>query len=192
MRRINVDKYTNILSLASSTLKKISSNKEEWTNYLKTSSRLYKYPFDEQLLIYAQRPNATACASIEIWNSKMHSWIKRGSKGIALIDKNSDKPRLKYVFDLADIEKIKGIGKEPYLWTMQDEHKEVILKQLEKKHGHLEGNSLEDYIIELTKQIVNDNFQDYLDILIDIKENSFLEEIDTLNIKVMFSNILHL
>ena len=94
-------KYKLISALAEETAKEVVRNEESWRRYLNTASGLYKYPFKEQLLIYAQRPDATACASIEIWNEKMHCWVNKGAKGIALIDEDSFSG-LKYVFDITD------------------------------------------------------------------------------------------
>ena len=93
-------KYEKISVLAKETARSIGENKESWMNYLDVASRLYKYPFEDQILIYAQRPDATACAPLEMWNEKMFCWVNRGAKGIALIDQESDYPRLRYVFDV--------------------------------------------------------------------------------------------
>ena len=95
-------KYEKISVLAKETARSIGENKESWMNYLDVASRLYKYPFEDQILIYAQRPDATACAPLEMWNEKMFCWVNRGAKGIALIDQESDYPRLRYVFDVSD------------------------------------------------------------------------------------------
>lgn len=98
-----MEKYDYISELAENTAFEIVQNQEEWKKYLTTAARLYKYPFREQLLIYAQRPDATACASIEIWNERMHCWVKKGAKGIALLDDADRGKKLKYVFDVADV-----------------------------------------------------------------------------------------
>ena len=98
-------KYEKISVLARETAKRISANREEWIRYLDVASRLYKYPFEDQILIYAQRPDATACASLEMWNEKMFCWVNRGAKGIALLDGESERPRLRYVFDVTDVHK---------------------------------------------------------------------------------------
>ena len=116
-------KYKLISALAEETAKEVVRNEENWRRYLNTASRLYKYPFKEQLLIYAQRPEATACASIEIWNEKMHCWVNKGAKGIALIDEDSFSG-LKYVFDISDVHKARRIGQFPNLWEMREEHME--------------------------------------------------------------------
>ena len=99
--------------------KDVAANPQEWMRFLNTASRLYRYTFPEQLLIYAQRPGATAVASMEIWNQKMYRWIKKGSKGIALIDNTSGpKTKLRYVFDVQDTYKVKNLGRDPQLWNL--------------------------------------------------------------------------
>ena len=99
--------------------KDVAASPQEWMRFLNTASRLYKYTFPEQLLIYAQRPEATAVASMEIWNQKMYRWIKKGSKGIALIDNTSGpKTKLRYVFDVQDTYKVRNLGKDPQLWNL--------------------------------------------------------------------------
>ena len=114
-------KYHYISALAEMTAGDIVKNENEWTRFLTTAARLYKYPFNEQMLIYAQRPDATACASLETWNEKMNCWVNRGAKGIALIDTDSERPRLKYVFDVSDVHKARRIGRDPNLWELKEE-----------------------------------------------------------------------
>ena len=128
-------KYHEIYSLAEETTKRVTANSQEWMKYLATAARIYKFPFEDQILIYAQKPEATACASIKIWNEKMFCWVNRGAKGIALIDAERDWPVLHYVFDVSDVHPAKRIGKKPYLWKMETEHEDVVLKQLEKTYG---------------------------------------------------------
>ena len=149
-------KFERIKQLADDAAKQVSSNKNEWMRYLKTAARLYKYPFSEQLLIYAHRPDATACASIEVWNTRMRCWINRGAKGIALIDTNSSRPKLKYVYDVSDVRKLKE-GSYPYLWNLREEHKDSVIQQLAEIY-ELDGKDLafEERMIELAEQLVND------------------------------------
>lgn len=149
-------KFERIKQLADDAAKQVSSNKNEWTRYLKTAARLYKYPFSEQLLIYAQRPDATACASIEVWNTRMRCWVNRGAKGIALIDTNSSRPKLKYVYDVSDVRKLKE-GSYPYLWKLREEHKDSVIQQLAEIY-ELDGKDLafEERMIELAEQLAND------------------------------------
>lgn len=171
-------------------VKKVTRNEEEWKNYLKTASRLYKYPFSEQILIYAQKPEAIACASIEVWNSKkFQCWVKKGAKGIALIDEKSIIPRLKYVFDIMDIQKGKN-GKYPYLWTLEEENKKNVMEYLEKTYGLKKGLFLEDKLIELSEKIVKDCYQEYSKELIEEINGSFLEGLDELNINLIFRETL--
>ena len=144
-------KYHEISMLAGETAGRVSKNGKEWTKYLDTAARLYKYPFEDQMLIYAQRPDAKACALMETWNEKMFCWVNRGAKGIALFDRDSERPRLRYVFDVSDVHKARRIGKDPYLWEIREEHKEAVLAQLEKTYGATDkGNSFEGRIIELS------------------------------------------
>ena len=109
----------DIRGLAESHASSISSSPRDWMNYLDTAARLYRYPFMDQFLIHAQRPQATACASLELWNQKMFRWVNRGAKGIALIDETTQKTRLRYVFDVQDTHMVNG-GRTPYLWKLQE------------------------------------------------------------------------
>lgn len=123
-------KYQMISALADETAKEVVRNEESWRAYLNTASRLYKYPFKEQLLIYAQKPDTSACASIEIWNETMHCWVNKGAKGIALLDEDNYQG-LKYVFAIEDVHKARRIGRLPKLWEKQEEHEEAIIKRFE-------------------------------------------------------------
>ena len=120
------NKYQVISALSEQAAKDAANSPREWMKYLDTAARLYRYPFHEQLLTYAQRPNATACASLELWNNKMGRWVNRGAKGIALIDDSSDYPRLKYVFDVADTHPLEN-SKEVYLWQLNENlHEQIV------------------------------------------------------------------
>ena len=122
-------KYHMVSELAKKTAKRIARDGEEWAKFLNTAARLYKYPFEDQMLIYAQRPGARACASLETWNEKMSCWVNRGAKGIALIDRRSGRPRLRYVFDVSDVHKARWIGRYPHLWKLEERHKNDVLAQ---------------------------------------------------------------
>ena len=118
--------------LADQTAQQITGSLQAWTGFLTTAARLYKYPYHEQLMIYAQRPEATACADYELWNNTMHRYVRRGSRGIALIDTSGDNPRLRYVFDVSDT----GGGEKsrrPYLWEYRDEHHDAVTAALERR-----------------------------------------------------------
>lgn len=186
-----MNKFDSIITLAKDIQSQICKNEEEWKKYLNTAARLYKYTYDEQILIYAQRPDATACASIEIWNKKMNCWVNRGAKGIALIDKKYDNLRLKYVFDVSDVHKHKDTGRTPYIWEMSEDYKNKIITGLEKIYGDTDDSlTFEERIIQLTKAIVNENYADYIGILDSLRYNSFIEELDLISIEVMFKNIV--
>ena len=176
-------KYHEISMLAGETAGRVSKNGKEWTKYLTTAARLYKYPFEDQMLIYAQRPDAKACATMEIWNEKMFCWVNRGAKGIALFDRESERPRLKYVFDVSNVHKSRRIGKDPYLWELREEHKDVVLAQLEKTYGATnKENSFEGRLMEIARRIAEDYYTEILPDLLYSKEGSFLEELDELNV----------
>ncbi len=184
-------KYHEIYSLAGETVKKVTANGQEWMKYLATAARLYKYPFEDQILIYAQKPEATACASIKIWNEKMFCWVNRGAKGIALIDAERDWPVLHYVFDVSDVHPAKRIGKKPYLWKMETEHEEAVLERLEKTYGATEDSlSFEGRIMELAMRIAGDYCEDLMPEIDDVKAGSFLEELDELNVEIRLRDTL--
>ena len=183
-------KYDMISELAEATAKDVVRNEESWRRYLNTASGIYKYPFKDQLLIYAQRPDATACASIEIWNEKMHCWVNKGAKGIALIDDDTN-TGLKYVFDISDVHKARRIGRFPDLWEMQEEHKEAVLERLERTYGETDkANGFVSRIRELAERIAEDCYQEIASDMEYLKEGSFLEELDELNVEVRIKQTL--
>ena len=179
-------KYDLISSLSAETSKEVARNEESWKKYLNTASRLYKYPFKDQLLIYAQRPDATACASIEIWNEKMHCWVNKGAKGIALIDEEgSPYTGLRYVFDISDVHKARRIGRFPQLWEMKEEHQEAVLDRLEGIYGDTNKEAgFTDRIREIAARIAQDCYGELASDMEYLKEGSFLEELDELNVAV--------
>ena len=183
-------KYKLISALAEETAKEVVRNEENWRRYLNTASRLYKYPFKEQLLIYAQRPDATACASIEIWNEKMHCWVNKGAKGIALIDEDSFSG-LKYVFDISDVHKARRIGQFPNLWEMREEHMEAVISRLEKTYGDTDREAgFVGRIREIAGRIAEDCYKELASDMEYLKEGSFLEELDELNVEVRIRETL--
>ena len=179
-------KYDLISALSAETSKEVARNEESWKKYLNTASRLYKYPFKDQILIYAQRPDATACASIEIWNEKMHCWVNKGAKGIALIDEEgSPYTGLRYVFDISDVHKARRIGRFPQLWEMKEEHQEAVLDRLEGIYGDTNKEAgFTDRIREIAARIAQDCYGELASDMEYLKEGSFLEELDELNIAV--------
>ena len=184
-------KYIKISVLARETAKKVCRGREQWIRYLDVASRLYKYSFEDQLLIYAQRPDATACASLEMWNERMFCWVNRGAKGIALIDGESERPKLRYVFDVSDVHKAKRIGKDPFIWHLREEHKEVVLVELEHIYGSTNDALPFEYrIYEIAERIAEDFYEEAVDEVIDEAANSFLEDLDGDAVAVRFREML--
>ncbi len=184
------NKLQLVSELANQTAHAVTHSVDGWKRYLDTSAKIYKYPFDEQLLIYAQRPDATACASMELWNETMRRWVKPGSKGIALIRKDKrGRPSLEYVFDVSDTRPVKG-AKTPYLWEMREDHHAAVLNALERRYGPAGDGDIGEQIMELAARAVNEVYRDRLtDLAYDV-QNSLLEELDDLNLEVRFRDVL--
>lgn len=185
-------KYDFISALAKETAAEVVKNREEWMKYLTTAARLYKYPFREQLLIYAQRPDATACASIELWNERMHCWVNKGAKGIALLDEEgAHGKRLKYVFDVSDVHAARRIGRYPELWELHEEHKEDVIKHLEQTYGATDDKKLfEERLMEIAERIAADYYEELLPDLQYMIEGSFLEGLDEQNVGIRLRDTL--
>ena len=166
--------------------KDVSANPQEWIRFLNTASRLYRYTFPEQLLIYAQRPGATAVASMEIWNQKMYRWIKKGSKGIALIDNTSGpKTKLRYVFDVQDTYKVKNLGRDPQLWNLNPEGEQLVADYLQEQ---LALETTEGGLPEVLHQAAEESVQAWLpdafdELQMDVA-GTFLEDLDEQNQKI--------
>ena len=172
--------------------KDAASSPQEWMRFLDTASRLYRYTFPEQLLIYAQRPDATAVASMEIWNQKMYRWIKKGSKGIALIDNTSGpKTKLRYVFDVQDTYKVRNLGKDPQLWNLPMEGEELVAGYLQVQFNLEET---EGGLAEVLHQAAVESVQDWLPDAFDEMHldvgGTFLEDLDVQNQKVEFRELM--
>ena len=184
-------KYQYVSTMAEDTAVRIAKNGASWTAFLDTAARLYKRPYNEQLLIHAQRPDASVCASLEDWNEKMYCWVNRGAKGIALIDTAGERPKLKYVFDVSDVHKARRIGRDPYIWELKEEHKEAVLARLEQTYGGTDREqSFEQRIIEIAERIASDYYGDLLPQIKYAKEGSFLEEMDELNVGICLRDTL--
>lgn len=155
-----MDKYEYIVNLAEKTAKRVSQNRESWMKFLTSAARIYKYPFKEQLLIYAQNPDATACASIEIWNKRMNCWVNKGSSGIALPDDIATYGhKLKYVFDVSNVHAVKPNGRYPKAWKLREEHKSDVLHRLEQIYGSTDSTKpFEERIIEISDQLAADAY----------------------------------
>lgn len=179
-------KYEIISKLAEETAKEVVKNETAWKRYLTTAARIYKYPFQEQLLIYAQRPDATACASIEVWNSrKLNCWVNKGAKGIALIDEENSYTRLKYVFDVSDVHKARRIGRDPYLWELKQEQEQSVMKRLEHIYGETDAEkSFGDRLLEIAESVTNDCYEEVAEDLLYLTDGSFLDGLDEYSLKV--------
>lgn len=186
-----MEKYDYISELAENTAFEIVQNQEEWKKYLTTAARLYKYPFREQLLIYAQRPDATACASIEIWNERMHCWVKKGAKGIALLDDADRGKKLKYVFDVADVYAAKQTGRYPQTWKLYPEHEASVLNHLEQIYGATDPqNSFEERVVEIVERISAEHADQLLGSLQHTIAGSPLADLDETSLDLHLKNTL--
>ena len=178
-----------ITDLYGETLTEISNNPDEWMSFLECAAMNYKYPFNDQVLIYAQRPQAVACAKIEAWNKQVGRWVNRGAKGIALLSEDNGYTNLRYVFDIADTNS--KYGKSFRLWSVPKPYELDIIESLENKYGELEDkSSLGIAIKSVAKIIVEDNISDYLDDLMFYRESSSLENLSEENVKTLFQNAL--
>lgn len=163
----------------------ITASHESWTDFLKTAARLYKYPYHEQLMIFAQRPDATACAGYEIWNEKMRRYIRRGSKGIALIDASGDRPGIRYVFDISDTGS-RDDSRRPYLWEYRPEHEDAVTAALEQEYEIPGEKGLADQLEQIAGQLANEYWQEHQYDILHTVDGSFLEEYDEFNIGAQF------
>ena len=184
-------KWQTISELAAETSRKVTHSPEEWCRFLTTAARFYKaYDFDDQLLIYAQKPDATACADMPTWNNKMRRWVNAGSTAIALIRKGyGGKPYLDYVHDVADTHPVRG-GKDPWLWKLTEENREPVMERLRSTFGIDGASDLGDLLMEVTDKLVQESYGEYLSDLLYEREDSFLEELDDFNVEVLFRNTL--
>ena len=178
-----------ITDLYGETLTQISNNPNEWMSFLECAAMNYKYPFNDQVLIYAQRPEAIACAKIEAWNKQVGRWVNRGAKGIALFSEDNGYTNLRYVFDIADTNS--KSGKSFRLWSVSKPYELDIIESLENKYGELEDkSSLGLAIKSVSKIIVEDNMQDYLQDLMFYRDNSSLESMNDEAVQLLFQNAL--
>ena len=173
--------------MADRTAEQITGSYQKWTAFLTTAARLYKYPYNEQLMIFAQRPEATACAEYDLWNKQMRRYVRRGSKGIALVDTSSDQPKLRYVFDVSDTNGGEN-SRRPYLWEYRQEHREVVSAALEQRFDVSGENGLADQLERVAAQLVDEYWHDNRRDIVGIVDGSFLEDYDEFNIGAAFRN----
>ena len=172
---------------AERTARQITGSHLAWTAFLTTAARLYKYPYNEQLMIYMQRPEATACAEYDFWNAKMGRYVRRGSTGIALIDATGYKPRLKYVFDVSDTGG-KENARRVNLWELKDAHTDSVSTMLERNYGVSGKNGLAEQFENVASQLAAEYWRDHSRDILGIVADSYLEEYDDYNIEVAFKN----
>ena len=173
--------------MADRTAEQITGSYQKWTAFLTTAARLYKYPYNEQLMIFAQRPEATACAEYDLWNKQMRRYVRQGSKGIALVDTSSDQPKLRYVFDVSDTSGGEN-SRRPYLWEYRQEHREVVSAALEQRFDVSGENGLADQMGRVAAQLVDEYWHDNWRDIVGIVDGSFLEDYDEFNIGAAFRN----
>ena len=185
-----MSKLQDIRDLAQEHAVSVSGSPRDWMDYMDTASRLYRYSFSDQLLIHAQHPEATACASLELWNEKMFRWVNRGARGIALLDETGQHTRLRYVFDISDTHMVAG-GRSPYLWQMQEHQREEILTHLAEVYALEEKDTatLQDALMAVAREMVGDNLEEYLDGLEYAVEDTYLEDLDEVTIRSDFRQL---
>ena len=159
---------------------------QEWAGFLTTAARLYKYPFHEQLMIYAQRPDATACAEYDLWNDRMGRYVRLGSKGIALVDDSGDRPRLRYVFDISDTG-TREHSRTPWLWQLEERHIGPLSAMLERNYD-VSSNDLAQQLADVAAKLAEEYWDEHRQDILYIVDGSFLEEYDEYNIEVQFKS----
>ena len=159
---------------------------QEWAGFLTTAARLYKYPYHEQLMIYAQRPDATACAEYDLWNDRMGRYVRRGSKGIALVDDSGDRPRLRYVFDISDTG-TREHSRTPWLWQLEEQHIGPVSAMLERNYD-VSSNELPQQLADVAAKLAEEYWDEHRQDILYIVDGSFLEEYDEYNIEVQFKS----
>ena len=185
----STNKYYTIREIANEISSHVVKGRAEWTSYLNVAARLYKYPFQEQLLIYAQRPDATACADINIWNKDMNCWVNKNAKGIALLVEDEEK--LKYVFDVSDVHESRYGGRKPYLWDKKEYHNETILERLENIYGSTNGtHTFEERLIEIAEWVALDVSDELLEEMSYATKGSALASVSEQHLKVILRSTL--
>ena len=183
-------KFNDIRELAQQNARWVSNSPKDWMNYLDVAARLYRYSFKDTLLIHAQRPDATACAELEVWNKKMNRWVNRGAKGIALLDDASPRAKLRYVFDIADTHLVQG-GKTPILWRIDySEHQRMTLDHLADTYALTQTDSMNAALMELAQQLTAENLEEAMDGLEYEVTDTFLEGLDEDNLRVRFRELM--
>ena len=179
-------KTEEYLALAQRTANGLTRYWESWTDYLTTASRLYKYPFADQLMIYAQRPDATACADYDVWNNRMNRYVRRGSKGIALLDESSGYPRLHYVFDVSDTG-VRRNSRDPEVWQFNDDLKQPVSEMLSKTYG-ISGERVSQQLADVAGKLVADYWDNNGGDIRAIVDGSLLMDYDEAGVEMQFKS----
>ena len=179
-------KTEEYLALAQRTANGLTRYWESWTDYLTTASRLYKYPFADQLMIYAQRPDATACADYDVWNNRMNRYVRRGSKGIALLDESSGFPRLHYVFDVSDTG-VRRNSRDPEMWQYNDDLKQPVSEMLSKTYG-ISGERVSQQLADVAGKLVADYWDNNGEDIRAIVDGSLLMDYDEAGVEMQFKS----
>ena len=179
-------KTEEYLALAQRTANGLTRYWESWTDYLTTASRLYKYPFSDQLMIYAQRPDATACADYDVWNSRMNRYVRRGAKGIALLDESSGFPRLHYVFDVSDTG-VRRNSRDPEVWQYNDDLKQPVSEMLSKTYG-ISGERVSQQLADVAGKLVADYWDNNGGDIRAIVDGSLLMDYDDAGVEMQFKS----
>ena len=182
-------KYQLITELYRRTGVAVAKNPQAWQGFLAAACRNYKCRFDEQLLIYAQRPDAVAVAQLETWNKQFRRWINKDSKGIAVFDPKGRRNTLKYYFDVSDTHEGYYGSRPVPIWQMNERYEQAVMERLSDRFGEMEGSDLASVLMETAKNAVEDNLQDYLSQLKDCTKDSFLEELDDYNVEVIYKRL---
>ena len=180
------NKTQEYLNLAQQTAKELTRYWENWTDYLTTASRLYKYPFADQLMIYAQRQDATACADFDIWNNRMNRYVRRGAKGIALLDESSGFPRLHYVFDVSDTG-VRRNSRDPEVWQYNDDLKQPVSEMLSKTYG-ISGERVSQQLADVAGKLVADYWDNNGGDIRAIVDGSLLMDYDEAGVEMQFKS----
>ena len=180
-------KLQTYMQMADDAQRQITGSYRGWTGFLTTAARLYKYPYAEQVMIHAQRPDATACAEYDFWNEKMGRYVRRGSKGIALIDSSGERPRLRYVFDVSDTGG-REFPKSRYLWEYREEHADAVSAMLESRYGVDGKGGLPDQLERIASQLAEEYWRDYKRDILAIVDDSFLYGYDEFNVGAAFQS----
>ena len=182
-------KYQLITELYRRTGVAVAKNPQAWQSFLSAACRNYKCRFDEQLLIYAQRPDAVAVAQLETWNKQFKRWVNKDSKGIAVFDPKGRRNTLKYYFDISDTHEGYYGSRPVPIWQMSERYEQAVIERLSDRFGDVESTDLASALMETAKNAVEDNLQDYMPQLKSCTQDSLLEELDEYNVEVIYRQL---